>query len=274
MKFSTIFIAIVSLLMPFSGFASGHGINSEYSRHLYVDSINIPIPYRLLEPVHATPDTRYPLVLFLHGSGERGTDNESQLANGGSLFTNPIIEEKFPAFVLFPQCKEKTWTEKPDPRNFMPGAPVPPESMTEKALMNLLREVIREYPVDTSRIYVMGISMGGIAAYDLVCRHPDVFAAAIPICGAINPDRLADAKDVKFMIFHGSDDEEVPSIASRTAYRTLNSLGADVDYIEFTGVGHECWTDAFNFPDMLPWLFSQKKSGTNTPIDADLTYNK
>ena len=126
--------------------------------------------------------------------------------------------------------------------------------------MSLIGDVVAANPIDPSRIYIVGISMGGIAAYDIVCRHPNVFAAAVPICGAVNPERLADAKDVKFMIFHGEDDEEVPSICSREAYKALSAAGAQVDYVEFAGIGHECWSSAFNYPTLLPWLFAQTKS--------------
>lgn len=181
----------------------------------------------MLSPKTLEADKSYPLVLFLHGSGERGNDNEKQLAHGASVFSNPVNADKYPAFVVFPQCKERAWTDKVDERTFMPGAPIPPESKSEVMVMELIGNLIENYPIDKNRIYIVGISMGGIAAYDLVCRYPQIFTAAVPICGAVNPERLSTAKDVKFMIFHGEEDEEVPSICSREAYKTLNSVGAD-----------------------------------------------
>lgn len=101
--------------------------------------------------------------------------------------------------------------------------------------------------------------MGGIAVYDLACRYPERFAAAVPICGAVNPDRLKNTSDISFLIFHGAQDEEVPVLCSRKAYVMLDSIGAKVDYVEFAGEGHECWTSAFNYPTLLPWLFAQTK---------------
>lgn len=228
----------------------------------------------MLSPSVIEPNQTYPLVIFLHGSGERGDDNEKQLAHGASVFSNPSNADKFPAFVVFPQCKEKAWTDKIDKKSFMPGAPVPPESKSEEVLMNLVCDLIENNPIDTNRIYIVGISMGGIAAYDLVCRYPNIFTAAVPICGAVNPDRLKDAKDVKFMIYHGENDDEIPSLCSRAAYKALNSLGAEVDYIEFAGIGHDCWSSAFNYPSFLPWLFSQTKGLDYRLPNETLTYLK
>ncbi len=271
MKVSTILYLTICAFLPLSVFAHEPQVNEDYAKHVYVDSLNTPMPYRMLSPSHVESGKKYPLVLFLHGSGERGDDNEKQLAHGASIFSNPANSDRYPAFVVFPQCKERTWTANVDERAFMPGSPIPPETRTEETLINLVNELMRDHPIDCTRIYIVGISMGGIATYDLVCRYPELFTAAIPICGAVNPERLERAKDVKFMIFHGGDDDEVPVICSREAYRTLNSIGAEVDYIEFAGAGHDCWSLAFNYPTFLPWLFSQSKNGYRTDSDS-LTY--
>ncbi len=260
MRTSTILLITFIFIFPATATAHGYQANKEYAKCEFVDSQNRSMPYRMLSPQNMEQGEQYPLVLFLHGSGERGDDNEKQLAHGASMFTNPVNAEKFPAFVVFPQCKDKAWTEKIETRTFMPGAPTPEESNSEELVMGLIEELIKNNPIDRNRIYIVGISMGGIATYDLVCRYPDIFTAAIPICGAINPERLPEAKNVKFLIFHGEDDDEIPSVCSREAYKALNSAGATVDYIEFSGVGHDCWTSAFNYPSFLPWLFSQRKA--------------
>ena len=263
MKPHIVFIlALCSMLFAPAEASQPHPqVNSDYSYHTFTDSDGRSMPFRMLSPASTAHGEKYPLVVFLHGAGERGDDNEKQLTYGASIFSNPANADRYPAFVIFPQCREKSWTgEKTEARGFMPGAPVPDESLTEKTLMELVDSVASSEAVDHSRIYIVGISMGGIAAYDLVCRHPDVFAAAVPICGAVNPERLADARDVKFMIFHGEEDEEVPAICSRQAYKALSAAGAQVDYVEFSGIGHECWSSAFNYPTLLPWLFSQTKA--------------
>lgn len=272
MKNSTILSLIICAVIPLTAAAHGPQPNEEYQKCVYVDSNNTQLPYRMLKPENIKDGDKYPLVVFLHGSGERGDDNEKQLTYGASVFSNPANADKFPAFVIFPQCKEKAWTDKISPEMFMPGSSTPPESKSEEAVMELIANVIENNPIDQNRIYIVGISMGGIAAYDLVCRYPSVFTAAIPICGAVNPDRLSDAKDVKFLIFHGEDDDEVPSFCSREAYKALSAAGADVDYIEFAGIGHECWSSAFNYPTLLSWLFSKSKDNPMQPHEDTLTY--
>lgn len=236
--------------------------DEEYGAYEFTDSVNESLPYRMLKPKNINEDTKYPLVLFLHGHGERGNNNEKQLTYGSLLFSNPANEEKYPAFVVFPQCMNgKEWTAPYDEETFMSGSPIPQESDEEKLVMDLLVDLISNYPIDSNRIYIMGISMGGIGTYDLVVRHPDFFAAAVPICGAINPDRLSVAKDVPFYIFQGADDRVVPILAGREAYKALKNYGADVKYREYYGANHEeTWTDAFNNPDLLTWMFSHSKS--------------
>ena len=113
--------------------------------------------------------------------------------------------------------------------------------------------------VDRQRIYIMGLSMGAMGTYDMTIRYPELFAAAIPICGTVNPTRLKSAKDVKFRIFHGDADNVVPVSGSRQAYKALKTAGADVKYTEFPGVTHGSWNPAFSLPDFMSWLFSQKK---------------
>lgn len=272
MKVPTILFISLCSILPLSISARSPQLNQEYAKCEFVDSQNNSMPYRMLEPEQLEEGVTYPLVIFLHGSGERGDDNEKQLIHGASIFTNPVNLKKYPAFVIFPQCKERAWTGKVDESSFMPGASVPDESRSEEVIMELVDELMKQKPIDKNRIYILGISMGGIATYDLVCRHPDVFTAAVPICGAINPDRLPSAKNVKFMIFHGDADDEIPSICSREAYKKLSSEGATVDYIEFAGVGHDCWTSAFNYPSLLPWLFSQSKASYLGDTNETLTY--
>ncbi len=267
MKTSTIAILTGLCLLPASVVcATPPQPNDEYAKCLFVDSItNTTLPYRMLSPEKTTAGQKYPLVVFLHGSGERGNDNEKQLIHGASTFSNPANADKYPSYVVFPQCKERSWTEKYNAQSFMPGAPEPQITKQEMAIVDLIKDLAKDYPIDENRIYVVGISMGGIAAYDLACRYPELFAAAVPICGAVNPDRLSEARDVSFLIFHGEEDDEIPSICGREAYKSLSAVGATVDYIEFAGLGHDCWTSAFNYPTLLPWLYSQTKKVNSMP---------
>jgi predicted peptidase len=205
---------------------------------------------------------KYPLVLFLHGAGERGSDNEKQLFHGSQMWLNPVNRENYPAFVLFPQCPESGyWAYVNRPSSFETDKmPIePPISPIFVALKELLDSYLTMPQVDKKRIYVIGLSMGAMGTYDLTIRYPELFAAAIPICGIVNPKRLEAAKEVKFRLFHGDADNIVPPLGSRRAYKALKKAGADVQYIEFPGVGHESWKQAFELPDFMKWLFFQKK---------------
>ena len=234
---------------------------SSYERKMYVSSDGTELSYRLLRPMKTLKQKKYPLVIFMHGSGERGSDNEKQLLHGGGMFLNPSNQEKYPAYVIFPQCPETSfWAYSHIPSAF--DALNKEEKMP--APFNAVKEMIDTYltypDVDKSRVYIVGLSMGGMATYDLVDRFPEIFAAAVPICGAVNPERLEDIQGVSFRIFHGDADPVVPVECSRKAYAALRRAGVEVEYIEFPGCGHVSWNPAFCLPDFMEWLFSQKKS--------------
>jgi predicted peptidase len=233
-----------------------------YQKKEFVSSSGDSLPYRLLRPENEKTGAKYPLVLFLHGAGERGNDNERQLVHGAQMFLNPVNSEKHPAFVLIPQCpSDAYWAYTSRPGSFSPAEmPVGQElSPVFKSLKELLDTYLALSQVDKNRIYVIGLSMGGMGTYDMAIRFPELFAVAVPICGTVNPDRLADARKVKFRIFHGDADNIVTVEGSRMAYKALKTAGADVEYIEFPGCGHDSWTSAFNYPGFMDWLFAQKK---------------
>lgn len=236
-----------------------------YEKKTFKAADGAQLNYCQLSPVAKAKGGKYPIVLFLHGAGERGGDNQAQLTHGSGLFANPANAAQYPAYVLFPQCPgNTTWAYDNAPSwDTMPNdLPVSsPESKMMGLLMEFLRDFIATHPdVDTKRIYVMGLSMGGIATYDIVSRYPKVFAAAVPICGCVNPQKVvAAAKDVKFSIYHGDKDTTVPTAGSREAYKALTAAGAKVKYKEIVGCGHGCWDPAFNQPDFLSWLFKQHK---------------
>lgn len=233
-----------------------------YEKETFISSRGDTLPYRLLRPETMKSGEKYPLVLFLHGAGERGKDNEKQLTHGGQMWLNPVNREKYPAFVLAPQCPETGyWAYGARPKSFLPedmplDEPMNPVSQSLKELLDTYLDMPQ---VDKSRVYIIGLSMGGMGTFDMAVRFPDVFAAAIPICGTVNPARLEAAKNVKFRIFHGDADNVVTPEGSRAAYRALKAAGAEVEYIEFPGCNHGSWTPAFNYPDFMSWLFNQKK---------------
>lgn len=222
--------------------------------------------YRLLLPANYNPRKSYPLIVFLHGAGERGYDNNAQLLHGGEMFLRDSIRKKYPAIVIFPQCPpDQTWAPMKVERDssgkvkFDLSADLPPtKPMT--LLFGLVDSLSHSKNVNTRKIYVGGLSLGGMGTFYMITRQPNIFAAAFPICGAGNSkeaDRFA--KTVPVWIFHGGDDKVVPVEASRAYDRELRALGAKVKYTEYPGVGHNSWDNVFVEPGLMSWLFSQTK---------------
>lgn len=235
----------------------------DYEKKTYTSKDGSTLLYRQLSPEY-NAGGKYPVVLFLHGAGERGNDNEAQLTHGSGIFQNPANAEKYPAYVLFPQCPEgTTWTFDQQRKWNLKPWEIPadePQSKMMTLLVEFLKDFIASHPdVNTKKIYVMGLSMGGIATFDITSRYPELFAAAVPICGAVNPGRMKNAKGVKFSIYHGDKDPTVPVECSREAYKALKAAGIKVKYTEIAGCGHGSWDPAFNDPTFLPWLFKQHK---------------
>ena len=226
------------------------------------------LPYRLMtpEPLSKGKDNgKYPLVIFLHGAGERGTDNRNQLVHGAQMWMNPQTRHDYPCFVLIPQCPwDAFWAYKTWPASFMPESmPLTPEMpKAYEALKELIDSCIAMPHVDASRIYLMGLSMGAMCTYDLCCRFPQLFAAAVPICGTVNPARISSSDGIEkiaFSLYHGDADETVPVEGSRKAYCALKEKGASVRLKEFPGCGHGSWNPAFTEPDFFSWLFKQQR---------------
>lgn len=216
------------------------------------------LPYRILYPESYDAGKSYPLVLFLHGAGERGKDNEKQLVHGSSLFLEEQNRADFPAFVVFPQCpKDGFWSEltREGDQLFFPFKEKPRKEM--RLVMGLLDQLEEEFSLDTTRFYVGGLSMGGFGAFELLARQPRRFAAAFPICGGGNP-LLAGLYGpyTSMWVFHGAKDDVVPPSASRNVVKELKAMDADITYTEYPQANHNSWDSAFAEPQLLPWLFS------------------
>lgn len=238
---------------------------SLYSRHVFVHN-NDTMPYRLLLPANFDAGKKYPLILFLHGSGERGNDNEKQLLHGGGLFLTDSIRKNYPAIVVFPQCSaQSSWANlsfhfdstlnkriiefKED------GEPTKPM----KLLLDLVRNLEDNYRLDKKRMYVGGLSMGGMGTFELVRRKPGTFAAAFAICGGANVASAAKMNKTAWWIFHGLKDPVVDPQFSKDMAGALKKEGADVKITLYPEDGHDSWDDAFKEPDLFPWMFSHKK---------------
>ncbi len=222
--------------------------------------------YRIMLPKEFDASKVYPLVLFLHGAGERGSDNQSQLTHGSALFASEDNREAFPAIVIFPQCpKEDYWSSatvdrstKPISLNF-PLNIEPTKSLS--LVMELLEEVSDKAYVDTTRIYVGGLSMGGMGTFEILYRRPNTFAAAITICGAGNPEATASyAKTTPLWVFHGANDDVVNPLGSVDMVSGILKNGGKPNFTLFAKDNHNSWDSAFAEPGLLTWLFSNTKN--------------
>lgn len=220
-------------------------------------SNGLELPYRLLVPLHQPSPRPQPMVLFLHGAGERGNDNVSQLKNGvRELFATPSVRRRLPALVVVPQCPEgQRWVavDWNAPAHTMPLSPSRPMA----AVMELLDALQQEFSVDPTRRYVLGISMGGFGTWDLLARRPGSFAAAVPICGGADVATAPRLASVPLWVFHGSEDTVVPVGRSRSMVEALEKAGGTPRYTEYARTGHDSWTRALAESGLLPWLFDQ-----------------
>jgi predicted peptidase len=212
------------------------------------------LPYRLIKP--AKTEGKLPLVIFLHGAGERGDNNVAQLTHGVKAFV--AAQAKFPHFLIAPQCpKNKKWAEVDwgADRHKTPAEPSEPMGK----LLALIDKLQEELPIDPSRIYVTGLSMGGFGTWDLLTRRPQLIAAAVPICGGGDVDAAPTIAKIPQWIFHGGNDTVVKTARSRAMNEALTKAGGMPKYTEYPGVGHDSWNKAYAEPDLMPWLFAQKK---------------
>lgn len=241
--------------------------NSEYEKRVFTAGRDT-LPYRLLMPDGFDATRKYPLVLFLHGGGERGSDNEKQLTHGSGLFTDPLNRGAFPALVLFPQCaSDSYWAQVDIDRSSYPiglsfqyeKGPTRPLQM----VMDLVGEYLQAPYIDTDRVYAMGLSMGGMGTFEILSRMPGVFAAAIPICGAGVPESVgAYASHTPLWVFHGAKDQVVAPLESVEMVDALLKAGAQPGFTLYDDYNHNSWDGAFAEPGLLRWLFSHRKTGT------------
>jgi predicted peptidase len=221
--------------------------------------------YQVFVPEDWTPHEKWPVILFLHGSGERGEDGMDQTDVGiGTAIRSD--RGHFRAIVVMPQCRKNTWWTQPP---------------MDDLAMATLQAVSREFHGDPQRTYLTGISMGGYGSWHLAEKYPDKFAAMAVICGGIHPpeatlkahpelvkfsppdgpkayaDAAAQVGKMPVWIFHGADDNIVPVTESQRMVEAMKAVGAEVHYTEYPGVKHVSWDKAYDEPKLYPWLFSK-----------------
>jgi predicted peptidase len=220
--------------------------------------------YQVYIPAEWNKGKKWPVILFLHGAGERGDDGlfQTQVGIAAAIRTHP---EHFQAVIVMPQCRKDIWWTDP--------------AMEEQALA-ALKASIREFKGDQERIYLTGLSMGGYGTWDIAAKHAGMFAALAPICGGLKPPGRSQATDAPkpddqpaiyaevagkigktpVWIFHGGADPVVPVAESQKMYEALKVSGGNVKYTEYPGVGHNSWDRAYSEPEFMTWLLSQRLS--------------
>ena len=258
-KVSTLY----SKLLGATSGAVNHGDNNLFEKGVYTQQKD-KLQYRILFPQQFDPLKKYPLVFMLHGSGERGSDNNAQLTNGASLFLDN--REHYPAIVIFPQCSKNgywsnvhiTYEAKGNERLDFQAGGEPTRDMG--LLLGILDDFLTRPYIDKNRVYVGGLSMGGMGTLELLRRRTDVFAAAFCICGGDNSlNAKVYALNVPLWIFHGENDNVVAPSYSESIVASIEQFGGKPRFTLYTGVGHDSWINAFAEPQLLPWLFGNSK---------------
>ena len=214
------------------------------------------MPYRLFRP-EATG--KVPLVMYLHGSGGLGDDNLKQLGLGNIFGTRlwllPENQKRFPCYILVPQT-DRGWARydfSQDPPKAVPGL-----GDGNRLALEVIEALLRELAIDERRIYVMGQSMGGAGAWNIITNRPNFFAAAVPLCGSISPEDGTGSIETPLWVFHGESDKTVPVSVSRDRVAARRKAGGHPLYTEYPGVDHNVWEWAFTELELVKWLFSQR----------------
>jgi predicted peptidase len=215
-------------------------------------------PYRLAVPAKIEAGKTYPLVLFLHGAGERGNDNQQQLKHGVRSILENAEKLGEPCFLIAPQCEaEQWWSPLDGPKTHLTAASQPNPRL--ESVLALVAEFSKTHPVDPARFYVTGISMGGFGTWDILGRIPEKIAAALPVCGGGDVKLVSRYKDVPIWTFHGDADPTVPVLATLEMLVALKQAGGAPKFTIYPDVKHDSWTITYANPEVIRWLFDQRK---------------
>jgi predicted peptidase len=197
--------------------------------------------YVVYVPRGYTPEQAWPLVVSLHGMGERGDDGwlQTEVGIGRAIRRNA---DRFPCLVVMPQCSDEVYWDK-----------------ATADIDTALADTRSDYNVDPACIYLTGLSMGGFGAWIYGVLHVDTFAALIPICGGGNPADAPKLAQIPIWVFHGADDDKVPVQKSREMVAAIQKAGGNIKYTEFRGVDHNSWDPAYDDPATMKWLLKQRK---------------
>jgi len=240
-------IALATFIVPLIAKAADE--QADQQPKVFEKQVTVRLNYLLFLPegYAENSDTKWPLMLFLHGAGERGNDVSKVKAHGPPK----IVQNRkdFPFIVVSPQCPADSWWRPYE-------------------LVALLDEIQKDYRVDADRVYLTGLSMGGFGTWDLASQFPRRFAAIAPICGGGNPAMVRRIKDLPVWVFHGDADRVVPVALSDEMVEKLKNAGADVKYTRYEGIDHDSWTKTYANEELYQWMLSHKRGEKKTAAAA------
>ncbi len=233
---------LVALFAPFGASCRSAAPPAGQSAHLFEATVSRKVSYRYLlyvpKAYEADATKRWPLLLFLHGSGERGADLAKVKVHGPPRQLDG--RDDFPFVVVSPQCTDD-------------------QRWQADALAALLGDVTKKLRIDPDRVYVTGLSMGGRGTWDLAMSYPERFAAVAPVCGGALPDRACRLKDVPIRAFHGAKDPVVPLAESETVVDAVKKCGGTAELVVYPDAGHDSWTATYADPSLWHWLLSHRR---------------
>lgn len=259
MKKTALGFVLLALIFNFNGVQKSVAQANMFNKEKFTDHNGAVLNYRFLSPDYNTM-RKYPLVIFLHGSGERGDNNEAQLTWGITNMATDRMRSMFPAFIVAPQCPlDESWAniDVDEKTNELKLLDKPTPVMEQ--VIELVHEIMKKHPVDPDRIYITGLSMGGFGTFDALMRWPDLFAAAVPVCGGGDPSKAKSIAHIPMWVFHGAEDTGVDTQLSFKMVQALMEAGAHPGYTQYPEVGHFSWLQAYTDPLMYEWLFRQRK---------------
>jgi predicted peptidase len=241
------FLSMLSGLL--SNAVTGKNDNSQgkiENRSVGVDSDNFH--YQVYVPPQLQSEKKLPLIVFLHGIGQRGSGGFLPTAGAAHSIAQHYLAQ-VPAIILLPQCRSGSYWS---------------DSVMEDMVMKEIAQTIEEFGADAKRVYLTGVSMGGYGVWHFAVRYAEKFAALVSICGGssiIKGDRFSPIAEkvgkIPAWIFHGAEDKVVPVSESREIVKALKANDGNVKYSEYPGVGHNVWMNALGEKELMPWLFAQ-----------------
>lgn len=222
-------------------------ITGQFEKGVSAEGLN----YQLYGNPKWDGEKRWPLLIWLHGAGQSGADNEAQMGGATKAFSTPENQEARPCFILAPQC---------------PSRDIGWKNEVADHLVALVRDLADRLPIDETRIYLTGSSMGGSGSWTLAAAHPELFAAVVPLCGGGDPGKAESLMGTPIWVFHGDQDDQVPVDRSRTIVKAIQDAGgALIQYSELAGEGHLIAAGVYARPELHEWIFAQQRKPPGAP---------